>query len=85
MQISDSREILLMSASRLNARLDARTTNAVPALYVPEKLIRRECEIALRRCIRLPAFQTADKKTASSPERTKRFFVATQRPRDPIA
>ncbi|MEZ0602801.1 hypothetical protein ACAX43_11715 [Paraburkholderia sp. IW21] len=80
MQISNAREILSIQTFTPDvAGLDARTTNTVPALYVPEKIKRRERQIASGRRTRLSAFQTGNKKTASSQKRTKRLFVATQR------
>jgi hypothetical protein len=48
MQISSSREYYGCEPTPDLAALDARTTNAVPALYVPEKLKRRECEMSNR-------------------------------------
>jgi hypothetical protein len=54
--------------------LDARTTNTMPALYVPEKLKRRERQIGGGHCTRLRALEVGNKKTASSQKRTKRFF-----------
>jgi hypothetical protein len=51
MQISSSREYYGCEPTPDLAVLDARTTNAVPALYVPEKLKRRECEMSNRRDI----------------------------------
>jgi hypothetical protein len=42
--------------------LDARTTNAMPALYVPEKLKRRERQIAGGHCTRLRALEVGNKK-----------------------
>jgi hypothetical protein len=61
--------------------LDARTTNTVPALYVHEKLKRRERQIASGHCTRLSAFQAGNKKPLHRKSERSGFFVATQRPR----
>ncbi|WP_341313207.1 hypothetical protein WN982_17675 [Paraburkholderia sp. IMGN_8] len=63
MQISDAREILLMQAFRPDpAALDARTTKAVSALCVPEKLKRRERQMPDGRRARLAALQAGQQK-----------------------
>jgi hypothetical protein len=82
MQISRSREYYSCWHYARNARLDARTTNTVHALYVPEKLNRRECGIALCGWTRLSGLPTADKKPLRRQANEAVFLLRRNAPSD---
>jgi hypothetical protein len=58
--------------------LDARTTNTTLALYVPEKLKRRERQIGGGHCTRLRALEVGNKKPLHRKSERNGFFVAAQ-------
>ncbi|MFL9897626.1 hypothetical protein PQR71_05560 [Paraburkholderia fungorum] len=65
--------------------LDARTTNTMPALYVPEKLKRRERQIADGHCTRLRAREGGNKKPLHRKSERSGFLLRRNAPRSQVA